>query len=137
MTSESRVQTDIRLYLARHHPATKIWRNNSGAFPDQTGRLVRFGLGNDSSKINKVFKSSDLIGVTPYVIQPHDVGDTLGIFTAIEVKTPDWPGVRNDRERAQEQFLRVVESAGGLQCFARNTGDVTAMMYKYNYRERS
>jgi len=86
-----------------------VWRNNSGVLFDNRGVPVRFGLGNVSRKINRVFKSSDLIGLTKD-----------GRFVAIEVKQPNWKGVRTPEERAQETFINVVKVNNGLAGFARS-----------------
>ena len=70
MSDEEQIKQEIRL-AAGEHPDITLWRNNSGAFKDQTGRMVRFGLGNDSAKINKHMKSSDLIGFQTITITPN------------------------------------------------------------------
>lgn len=102
--SEAAVQAQLR--LTAPSVGGTLWRNNQGACLDETGRMVRYGLGNDSKRINAVWKSSDLIGIT------------RGVFTAVEVKAPGWSGPRNDRDRAQEAFLNDVNRRGGLGLFA-------------------
>lgn len=82
-----------------------------------SGNHIRFGLGNDSPRINKIFKSSDLIGVTPVVITPEMVGSTVGVFTAIECKAPGWRYSGDDREIAQKRFLDKVLELGGIARF--------------------
>ena len=73
---------------------------------DQTGRLIRFGLGNESPALNKVWKSSDLIGILPVLVQPSHVGKTLGVFLAVETKKPGWRLTPGDkRGQAQAAFL--------------------------------
>ena len=88
MSNEAVVQQQVQLAMARL--GAQIWRNNSGACTDDTGRLIRYGLGNSSAALNAAIKSSDLIGITPVQIQPYHVGQTFGVFTAIEVKKPGW-----------------------------------------------
>ena len=61
--SESAVQANVRLAAA--NKGMCLFRNNVGVLKDETGRPVRYGLANDSSKINKVVKSGDLIGWQP------------------------------------------------------------------------
>lgn len=118
--SESAVQANIQIEAAKRGVA--LWRNNSGACTDDRGRLVRYGLANTSTRINAVFKSSDLIGITP-----TQIGDrVVGIFTAIEVKSPGWSKPTNDREVAQDNFLRHVRAMGGIGKFAQSVGDVYA-----------
>jgi hypothetical protein len=119
---EAEVQQQIR--LASMHHGAPLLRNNSGACVDETGRLIRYGLGNDSKKINEVFKSSDLIGIWPLIITPEHVGMRLGIFHAVEVKHSGWRKPSNKRERAQQNFGDWVRSHGGLFQFATSVEDI-------------
>jgi hypothetical protein len=96
-----------------------LWRNNSGAAVDKRGQLVRYGLGNDSARINGVLKSSDLIGITPVQWQ----GKVFGVFTAVESKRADWRWSGNDHERAQANYLALVQRFGGIATFATNVND--------------
>lgn len=127
MKSEAAVQEQIRLLAARlNHP---LWRNNSGAARDETGRLVRYGLGNDSKKLSDVWKSSDLIGVTPVRIGPQHVGRVLGVFTAVEVKREGWQFSVNDKRAvAQHRFLTDVVASGGIGMFANSEEAYRAVM---------
>jgi len=116
--SESKLQAEVRLALA-HEQAGLLMRNNSGALKDERGRLIRFGLGNDSAAVNKVMKSSDLIGIRRVVIGPQDVGKVVGQFMAIECKDPGWRGAAgSERARAQENWMSVVRTWGGVAGFA-------------------
>jgi len=116
MTSEAKVQTQLRLAAAKR--GASLWRNNSGACLDQTGRMIRYGLGNDSKKLNTVWKSSDLIGITPITVTPDMVGTVLGVFTAVEVKGSKWEYSGTDREVGQLNFLTDVQKQGGISMFA-------------------
>ena len=105
--TEADVQ-DACVLLAPRYGA-RLWRNNSGALKDAGGRLVRFGLGNVSAQLNRVWKSSDLIGRT-----------ARGRFVAVECKPPGWSilGHRlTDHELAQLAFLMDVAWSGGLATF--------------------
>lgn len=93
-----------------------LWRNNNGAAMTDDGRHIRFGLGNDSQKLNKVWKSSDLIGMTR--VTSTAVGQVFGVFTAIECKRPGWVAPENERDRAQASFISTVRSLGGIGGFA-------------------
>lgn len=115
--SEGAAQALIRLEAPKH--GAMLWRNNSGALMDDDGRMVRFGLGNDSAKVNKGWKSSDLIGITPV----HWQGYTFGVFTAVEVKRPGWKKPQNARDRAQLAFMTTVKAYGGRACFATSAED--------------
>lgn len=114
--SEAAAQSQIRLAAAQQ--GITLWRNQSGACYDDTGRLIRYGLANDSAQLNRRLKSSDLIGITPILIEPRHLGHRVGVFTAVEVKHPGWKRPGNDRERAQAEFIRIVREKGGLAGFA-------------------
>jgi hypothetical protein len=103
-----------------------LWRNNNGACQDATGRMIRYGLGNDSAKLNKVWKSSDLVGILPVVIQPWHVGRTAGLFLAVEVKATDWTGRMGEHEKAQNAFLQTVREKGGVGFFAQSVDEFMA-----------
>lgn len=120
--SEAAAQAAIR--LAAPHNRVTLWRNNNVAFVDESGVPVRAGLANDSAKLNRHIKSSDLIGLVPIEIQPWHVGRVLGAFVAIETKKPSWVYRHSDKRAvAQQRFLQLVRSAGGLGAFARDAGD--------------
>lgn len=100
-------------------------RNNVGACQDQTGRLIRYGLMNESAKQNKEIKSSDYIGIVPTLIQPHMVGYWLGVFGAFETKASDWVFSQADeRAVAQKRFHDIVRRYGGYAGFVTGPGDV-------------
>ena len=123
MTSESEVQQQIRLEAARR--GTPLLRNNSGACRDDTGRMIRYGLGNDSARLNKEFKSSDLIGIWPRLITQEMVGQTIGQFFAVEVKPPGWKQRPGDaRAAAQLNFGRWAADHGGIFTFATGIDEV-------------
>lgn len=121
--NEAEVQALIRIEASNQ--GHEMLRNNSGAMQDDTGRVVRFGLGNDSKRINNVFASSDLIGVTSMVVQQKHVGCTLGVFTVAEVKDPNWtgPNPNNKREVAQANFINHVKAFGGIGGFCTSVED--------------
>lgn len=128
MSSEASVQQDIRLHLAS--VGAPVLRNNVGACTDDTGRVIRYGLGNDSARINKKFKSSDLIGIRPVIITEDMVGKMIGQFLAVEAKRPGWifPNETNKEEfarcDAQRNFLDWVNQHGGYGVFAQSVRDV-------------
>jgi hypothetical protein len=122
MTSEAAVQQEIRLEASKR--GITLMRNNNGACKDQTGRQIRYGLMNDSAKLNKKIKSSDLIGITPVIITQNMVGQKIGIFTAVEVKHSGWRWRGDDRELAQQKFGDLVVSKGGIFMFAQSVEDV-------------
>ncbi len=122
MKSEAAVQQEIRLESARR--GWRLWRNNNGACKDENGRLIRYGLANDSAKMNQEIKSSDLVGITPVIITPEMVGQTVGVFTSIEVKRQGWHYTGTGREAAQKKWIDLVISLGGHSGFAADVEDL-------------
>lgn len=116
--NESEVQQEIQIDAMMY--GCTLMRNNSGCLPDERGTPVRFGLGNTSKEHNKRIKSSDLIGITKVRITPEMVGLTLGVFTAVEVKSEAWNENKkfDSRETAQMNFITWVLSQGGYAFFA-------------------
>lgn len=99
MTSEAAIQQQIRLALSAAGVVT--FRNNVGQYLDpKTGRPIRYGVCNPGG--------SDLIGWTPVVITPDMVGQTVAIFTAVEVKKPG-----GKVSEAQQNFIDQVNRHGG------------------------
>ena len=107
MPSEQTIQQQIRLALSRG--PVRLWRNNTGAMRDERGQLVRFGL---------CPGSADLIGYHAITITPDMVGQTVAVFTAVEVKAPTG---RPTPE--QTAFLEHVAAAGGRAGIARSVAD--------------
>jgi hypothetical protein len=126
---EAQVQQELRV-LAPHRGA-HLWRNNNGVLTNEHGVPVRYGLGNDSKRINTVLKSSDLIGPTPVEIRPQDVGRTVAVFTAVEVKRPGWRGPKTSEEKAQATFLKLIYTMGGIATFATQPSDYTDAIQRW------
>jgi len=119
-SSEAAVQNVVRLEASKK--GIRLWRNNVGAYQDEYGNFIRYGLANDSQAMNRVIKSSDLVGIRPVLIEPHHVGCTIGQFVAREVKAADWTWHGNKHEQAQAKFLELVNLMGGDGCFANREG---------------
>jgi hypothetical protein len=124
--SEAAVAAQIRLLAGQRGIA--LFRNNSGAMTDQTGRLIRYGLGHESAALNSRWKSSDLIGLLPVVVQPSHVGQTFGLFLAVETKKPGWHLTPGDkRGHAQAAFLQSVRGFGGVGGFCCSADDFSEL----------
>lgn len=108
---EANRQQMVRLEAARK--GVHLWRNNVGACTDENGNFIRYGLANDSKRLNDVIKSSDLIGIKSVFITPAMVGSTIGQFVAREVKREGWRYTGTPREQAQLRFIELVCSKGG------------------------
>lgn len=110
-TPEARVQDEARLLASKM--GWRLFRNNCGALKDENGRVVRYGIANDTPAMNKRIKSSDLIGIRPVVITPDMVGSTIGQFVAREVKRGGWKYKGTEHEEAQLAFGTLIIGLGG------------------------
>lgn len=127
MTSEAAIQQAIRLDIARS--GIDLWRQNVGACQDQSGRLIRYGLLNESHALNQRFKSSDLVGIRPILITADMVGQVVGVFAAIECKASNWTYRPNDEHtQAQQRFIDLVRAAGGFAGFARSVDEARVIL---------
>ena len=136
MKSETEVQQRVRFKVARS--CALAWRNNVGATSfkcpscktDLTvcpccgtrQRPVRYGLANDSQKVNEKIKSSDLILAIPRIITPDMVGQTIAQFGSLETKREGWRYSGNEREQAQKAWIELINRIGGYAAFT--TGKV-------------
>lgn len=120
--SEAEVQQLIRFEAG--HLGMLLHRNNVGALLDKSGRLVRYGLCNETKEQNKKFKSSDLIGITKTLITPEYLGREIGIYTSLEVKAEDWAFSGSEREIAQQNWHDLVIAWGGISKFVTGVKDL-------------
>lgn len=132
--SEAAAQQRARLNVAGQ--GAMAWRNNVGATPakvqstcprcqfrhEEKQTPIRYGLANDSQKLNKSIKSSDLILAIPRVITPQMVGETIAQFGAVECKRPGWQYRGTKDEAAQLAWLTLIRKLGGFARFS--TGGV-------------
>lgn len=113
--TEAAIQQQIRLALSR--AGVVAFRNNIGAYKDDAGRLVRYGVCNPGG--------SDLIGWTPTLVTADMVGQTVAIFTACEVKGP-----KGRATEAQLNFIDQVIRAGGYAGIARSPDEAVAIIQR-------
>ena len=124
--SEAAAQGEIR--LAAPEWGGVLWRNNVGAWTDENGIPIRYGLANDSRKLNRKVKSSDLIGFLPMLIGYEHVGRLVAVLTAIDAKRGDWKWTGTKAEVAQQRFINIVRTGGGIAGFARNRAEFEALI---------
>lgn len=101
-----------------------LWmRNNVGACQDKTGRVIRYGLLNESKQMNEQTKSPDRVGIRRVVVTPDMVGGVIGQFVAREIKHATWTGrTLSPHEQAQLRCLQLFTLYGADASFANGTG---------------
>jgi len=122
--SESKVQSLVRLEAAQH--GVHLFRNNVGAGaivdPEQLcpscqphAHHVRWGLANDSKRVNTVYKSGDLIGGQSLLIEQRHVGQRMLRFVSRECKHEGWkpPKKLTPRDEAQLRWATFINALGG------------------------
>jgi hypothetical protein len=117
---KSEAYVDSQLVLeAERRDDILLFRNNVGALKDERGRVVRYGLANESSRVNAAIKSSDRIGIYRKLIRPQDVGTYVGQFVGYELKKQTWAGLNlNDpHEAAQAAWAALINNYGGIARF--------------------
>ncbi len=97
---EAAVQAAVR--VAASQAGWRLWRNNVGAGKLDNGSFVRWGLANDTSQMNDMIKSADLIGIKPN-----------GQFVCRECKHAGWKYTGTKREVAQLKWIETVTALGG------------------------
>ena len=122
--SESHVQARVRLEAARTGEI-HAFRNNNGAgsvvnprelclkCAKLAARPIRWGLGNDSPRLNEILKSGDLIGWRRRIITPAMLGRTIAQFWSRECKHSTWKFTNVPHEAAQLRWHSMVLAAGG------------------------
>lgn len=113
---ESNIQRLIM--LAASDAGVTVFRNNIGAYTTADGYRIKYGVGNPGG--------SDLIGITPVTITPDMVGRTVGVFTALEVKTKT-----GKPTQAQLNFQRVITSSGGIAGVVRSPDEALTLIKNF------
>jgi hypothetical protein len=108
MSDKLSLQSTI-LLNARDHGYT-LMRNNIGR-ARKGNAVIAYGVGGPGG--------SDLIGWRAVQITPEMVGKTVAVFAAVEVKEG-----AGRASADQRNFLRAVESAGGIAILARRLEDL-------------
>jgi hypothetical protein len=90
-----------RILLRCSRGASRLWRNNVGAYKTDAGHWIRYGVCNPGG--------SDLLGFRTIEIKPEHVGKRIAQFVAFEVKQPG-----EDPTEEQLKFGKIVNKNGGL-----------------------
>jgi hypothetical protein len=94
--------------------AVRLFRNSTGQFRTEDGRVVRTGL---------CVGSSDVIGWQSVVVTPDMVGKRIAVFVAIEAKAETG---RPTKE--QLAFIAAVRAAGGIAGICRSSEDAEKLL---------
>ena len=121
--SEAAVSSRIQLEAASK--GVLLFRNNVGAYQDESGRLVRYGLCNETKALNTHVKSHDFIGIRRVHIMPCHLGHVIGQFVSREIKESGWKYNMHDaHQAAQAKFSNIIMSYGGDAAFATGVGSL-------------
>lgn len=110
-----RESTILSLILRLGRGATRLFRNNTGQFRTEDGRVVRTGL---------CVGSSDVIGWKVVDITPDMVGQRVAVFVAIECKS-----ATGRASLEQERFIAAVRAAGGIAGVCRSPEDAEKLLH--------
>jgi hypothetical protein len=108
MPEEHEVQTAILKFLGARG-LSRLFRNNRG----MKGH-VQFGL---------CPGASDVIGWKSVKVKPGMVGQRIAVFAALEVKGPTGKATPE-----QQEFLRLVDEAGGIAAVVRSMKEAVGVM---------
>lgn len=114
--TETNLMKLIQLALAEH--GALMFRNNIGRCVSPAGHVINYGVCNPGG--------SDLIGITPVTITADMVGCTVGVFTAMEIKTPTGRATK-----AQINFIKQIDSLGGIAYIARSPEESIQTILNY------
>lgn len=126
MSAEHSIQNDIMLACGSD-PSVRLFRNNTGT--GWVGEVIKQDAGivilrNPRPLHSGLCKgSSDIIGFKSVTITPEMVGQTLAVFTGMEVKTP-----RGKATPEQETFIKIVNRFGGIAGVVRSTDDARSLI---------
>lgn len=121
--SEAYAQSQVILEAPKF--GVRLFRNNKGAFKDDAGGFVRYGLANESKARGSRIRSSDLVGwrrrlITPAMVPPQ--GLLIGQCVLREIKEPGWIYTGDEHEEAQLRWLQLGLSDGCDAAFATGPG---------------
>ena len=123
MRSEADIQANVRLRLSEMRAGVYL-RYQVGTFLTMDGRMVKIGETG----------VSDLIGCTPHIVRPEDVGKTIGVFTALETKKVK-DSTDKERKKKQGNFINLVRSLGGIAGIVRSEEDAVKLVTEREFHK--
>ena len=135
---EPKQERDIQneVLLGCGHSGTLLWRQNVGmGWTGEATKITRRQTvavqpGDVVIRNARPFRaglcegSSDIIGCHPVVITASMIGQTIGIFAALEVKQ-----AKGRATEGQVRFLSAVRSAGGIAAIVRSPEDAERALH--------
>lgn len=116
---ESTIQREVRLEFSKLTRSVLL-RYQVGTFiAPQDGSYVHIGEPG----------VSDLIGIVPHVVTQEDVGRTIGVMVAMEMKTEKGK-TQKDRREKQGNFLRRINALGGIAGVVRSVEDMRDLVLR-------
>jgi hypothetical protein len=104
-----------KIQVAASRVRARLFRNNCGALMNKQGTWVKFGVASPGG--------SDLIGFVPRAVTSKDIGKTIAVFAACEVKIPG-----NKLTKEQQAFLDMVNASGGIGFVARSVEEALGVI---------
>lgn len=122
MHKESNIQKIVMCALSEC--GSIPFRNNIGAYKDNRGNYIRYGVGDKGG--------SDLICATQIEITPEMVGKKVAVFTGVEVKT-----AKGRIRPEQVNFIDTLVSIGAIAGVVRCEQDAVDLIAAYVERLKS
>jgi hypothetical protein len=112
--NENEVTARCRIVAGRMK--TVLLRNNIGAYRDQRGQFVQYGVGGKGA--------GDFLGWKTVVITPDMVGKTIAQFVSVEFKRSKGGRVTEK----QEAWVGAVNNAGGRAGIVASEDEIAALL---------
>lgn len=109
--SESAIQARVRAILSHRDSPARVWRNNIGVTPVT---YIKYGLG---------VGSADLVGIYQRTISEDMVGQVIGQFLGVEVKTPI-----GRLSKEQKAWIKTIQGFGGIAEVCRSEQDAINLL---------
>ncbi|MBF0588674.1 MAG: VRR-NUC domain-containing protein [Magnetococcales bacterium] len=126
--TEAEIQQQIQLAIGSRDDA-RLFRNNQGQAWVARGKPVRSKEGvflphGAQYHFGLPTGSPDLVGIKSVTVTPEMVGQVIGLFMGVEVKT-----ARGRVSAQQRRFIEMVQQFGGIAGVARSEAEAMEMFH--------
>lgn len=124
------------IMLALSEAGSTVFRNETGGF--WTGKVVHKAQDQVTLSNARMIQcglcvgSHDVIGWTPVTVTQDMVGETLAVFTSVEVKTG-----KGRPTTEQLSFEAAVRGAGGIAGIARSPEEALSLLARHTSKEQN